>query len=127
MAREGPVRALVVFGAGRIQKPRRRLGDEPRGALWFGFGGGLAEPAAEKTADYGDDAADVFILAGGEPAPVVSEAEEEAEFVKTGVGIGEFGTAWGTAADLGFKELFGEVEGGAEEAGGDGGAVGAGE
>jgi len=58
-------------------KERRRLGDKPRGAspLFLGgfLAGGLAHPAAEEAADFGDHAADVFVLAGGEPAPMMGE------------------------------------------------------
>ena len=58
-------------------KERRRLGDEPRGAspLFFGgfLAGGLTHPAAEEAADFGDHAADVFVLAGGKPVPMMGE------------------------------------------------------
>ena len=117
----------MVLGAGRIQKPWRRLGVEPRGALWFRFADGLANPTAEEAPDFGDHAADVFVLSGGKPAPVVGEAQVEAEFVEAGIGVAEAGAPGGAAAHLGVEELFGEVECGTEEASCDGCPVRAGE
>ena len=59
--------------------------------------------------------------------PVVGEAQEEAEFVEAGIGLGQAIPPGGSAPGLGFQELLGEVERGAEQAGGDGGPEGPGE
>ena len=68
--------------------------------------GGLADPAAEEASDFSDHAADVFELTGGEPLPLMGEAEIEAEFIERGVGLGEAFAAGVAAAGLGVQELF---------------------
>ena len=83
--------------------------------------------SAEELADFGDHAADVLVLAVGEPAPVVREAQIETELGERRIGVGEALASRCSATGLGFGEVLREVERGAEQAGRDGGAEGAGE
>jgi len=87
---------------------------------------GLANPAAEELADFGDHAADMLILTVGEPVPTMSQPEIEAQLVESGIGLGQFVAALRAAAALGVKKMLRQIQRSDEKAGGYGLPEGAG-
>ena len=75
----------------------------------------LTDPSAQEFSDFGNHAADMFILAIGEPLPTMSETEIQAQLVQRTISFGEPVAADRTAPRLRVLQLLGKVERGCHQ------------
>ena len=117
MAQAGPVRTDCPPGRAPsgIYPTEAPPGRKPRGASPCPSVP-LLQPAAEQPAKLGDHAADVLVLAGVEPAPVIGQAEVQPQMVQRCVGLAKRVQARRAALVLRLEQRFLQIEGGIDQA-----------